>query len=135
MTLPKQLSEATVLASAISLPEAPKIVILPKEGYDEIIARVGSLESNQEILFGIIAKLKAQITPQPSDAQADRATVLKALLASNNGKMFAKDARQRMHVEKSLFSRLLLTMKDVIEVRPFHADRRMDLIILRSENG
>lgn len=52
--------------------------------------------------------------PEPTVTQSDQATILRALLAANNGKMLAKDA---------------------IEVRPFHADRKRNLLILRSAKG
>lgn len=68
-------------------------------------------------------------------AQIDRAEVLRAILARNGGKMLAKDVRKRMRVDKSTFSRLLAKMRNEIEVRPFHTDKRNYLLVLRSENG
>lgn len=67
--------------------------------------------------------------------QRDRAEILRALLAANEGKMFAKDARQRMGLSETVFSRLLATMLDRIEVRPFHADRKKNVLILRAAKG
>jgi hypothetical protein len=67
--------------------------------------------------------------------QADQSTILRPLLAANNGKMLAKDARLKMRLSKTVFSRLVAGMKDDIEVRPFHADRKKHLLILRSAKG
>jgi hypothetical protein len=53
-------------------------------------------------------------------ARKDRGEVLKALLAANGGKMFAKDARQQMRLPENVFSELLKTHKDSILARHFH---------------
>jgi hypothetical protein len=45
--------------------------------------------------------------------------------------MLAKDARQKMHLIKPRFSELLATMKDEIEVRPYHSDKRQLLLIIK----
>jgi hypothetical protein len=67
------------LAEAISLPDAPAVVILPKEGYDEMVARVKKLEENQEILFGLFNKLK-QSRSNPFNGNP-AAVCLKAILS------------------------------------------------------
>jgi len=129
------------IAEAINLPQIAQHPAEAVAALVEVVRRQGNeielLQENQAILFGIVAKLKDRISPEPTKAQIDQATILKALLASQpNGKMFAKEARQRMRMPKASFSRLLAHMKADIEVRPFHADRRRYLIILRSsENG
>jgi hypothetical protein len=74
-----------------------------------------------------LAKLE-RIELQP--LQKDRADILRALLAANGGKMLAKDARQKMHLSKDLFSKLLKTC-DFLETKPLHSDRRNDIIILK----
>lgn len=76
------------------------------------------------------ANLKATSRPQP--LQKDRADILRALLAANNGKMLAKDARNKMHLKKNQFSELL-AICDFIEMKPYHLDGRKKLIILKSE--
>jgi len=68
-----------------------------------------------------------------SPAQKDRGEVLRALIAANGGKMLAKEARQKMNVSKSTFSRLLAGMTDYLEIRPLKTDRRLDIIILKSK--
>lgn len=76
------------------------------------------------------ANLAAKAKFQP--LQKDRADILRALLAANNGKMLAKDARNKMHLRKDLFSQLLKTC-DFIEIKPLHSDKRKMVIILKSE--
>jgi ribulose bisphosphate carboxylase small subunit len=62
------------LAEAISLPDAPAIVILPRDGYDDMMARLQTLENNQEILFSIINKLKqASLSKQSGQTAQNRA--------------------------------------------------------------
>ena len=130
----------TLIAEAINLPEIAQHPNEAVAALVEVVRRQGVeidlLQENQAILFNLVAKLKDQISPKLTESLADQATILKALLAAQpNGKMFAKEARQRMRMPKATFSRLIAHMKDDIEVRPFHADRRRYLIILRSENG
>jgi hypothetical protein len=102
--------------------------------------KISSLESTQEqdttrICVDIamdrqrIAKLE-RIEPQPM--QRDRGEILRALLVANGGKMLAKDARQKMHLSRSTFSQLIATMKDDIEIRPYHLKKNQKVIILRS---
>jgi ribosomal protein S24E len=82
-----------------------------------------------------IADLRFKEEPDPTPSQRDRKEVLIALLTVNQGKMFAKDARQRMGLGEAVFSRLLATMQDKIEIRPFHADRKRHVLILRAAKG
>ena len=65
-----------------------------------------------------------------SPAQKDRGEILRALLAASGGKMLAKDARKRLSMDKSSFSRLLSTMNQEITVKKFHANKRQNVIIL-----
>jgi len=69
------------------------------------------------------------VEPQPM--QKDRAEILRALIVANNGKMLAIDARHKMRMDKATFSRLLATMKEVLEVRPLHSDKRKMLLIIK----
>ena len=61
-------------------------------------------------------RLKAQEVTGPQPLPKERGEVLRALLAANGGKMFAKAARQRMGVSETIFSKLLSEMSDYIEV-------------------
>jgi len=64
--------------------------------------------------------------------QKGRAEILGALLVANVGKMLANEARMKMHLSKERFSNLLLIC-DFIERKPYHLDRRQDVIILKYE--
>jgi hypothetical protein len=75
-----------------------------------------------------ISKLE-WIEPQPM--QKDRGEILRALLVANGGKMLAKDARQKMHLSRSLFSMLLTTMRDDVEVRTYQLKKNQKLLVLR----
>jgi len=75
-----------------------------------------------------LSKLE-QSEPQP--LQRDRGEILRALLAANSGKMFAKEARQKMHLIKPRFSELLATMKNDIEVRPYHLKKNQKVLVLK----
>jgi len=63
--------------------------------------------------------------------QKDRGDILRALLAANGGKMLAKDARLKMHLIKPRFSELLATMKDDIEIRPYHLKKNQKVLVLK----
>jgi hypothetical protein len=90
----------------------------------EVVRRQGSeielLQENQTILFGLVARLKDKMVPELQPAQRDRGEILKVLLVANDGKMFAKDARQQMRLPENTFSELLKTQKDSILARHFH---------------
>ena len=48
---------------------------------------------------------------EPKPMQKDRGEILRALIVANGGKMLAKDARQKLRMDKGNFSRLLDTLK------------------------
>jgi hypothetical protein len=75
-----------------------------------------------------LAKLE-KVEPQP--LQKDRGAVLRALIVANGGKMLAKDARQKMHLSKELFSMLIASMGDYLEVKPLHSDKRKKVLVLK----
>ena len=109
--------------------EEPAFITIPYQEYKAIIEEVQSLrdqmkalESRQDedierlgrdIAFDRqrLARLE-KVKPQP--LQKDRAEILRALLAANNGKMLAKDARQKMHLADYAFSRLVKSMESDI---------------------
>ena len=68
---------------------------------------------------------------EPQPLQRDRGEILRALIAANGGKMLAKDARQKMHLSKELFSMLLASTRDDIEVKPLHSDKRKLVLTLK----
>jgi len=75
-----------------------------------------------------LARLE-KIEPQP--LQKDRSDILRALLATNGGKMLAKDARQKMHLSRSRFSELLSSMNDYVDTKPYHLNKSSKILILR----
>ncbi len=108
---------------------------------EKMAARMTAVESLQEQdvtrIYCDIAQDRQRITklerpPEPQPMQRDRAEVLRALLAANNGKMLAKDARKNMHLSEATFSQLLNTCS-FIERKALHSDRRKTIIILKSE--
>lgn len=74
-----------------------------------------------------LARLE-KVEPQP--LQKDRGEILLALIAANGGKMLAKDARQKMHLTRSRFSELLAVMQEDIEIKPYHLNKRQNILIL-----
>lgn len=102
--------------------------------------KVASLESLQEQDTNRICRdiaidrqrLKRLEKAEPQPLQKDRGEILRALIVANGGKMLAKDARQKMHLSKPLFSMLLATMDDHIETKPLHSDNRRKVLILRT---
>jgi regulator of replication initiation timing len=103
-----------------------------KEENAALTTTASHLEENQLIQLQLINRLKAAAGKEPQPMQRDRADVLIALLAANGGKMLAKDARKKMHLSKPLFSMLLTTMKDYIEIKPLYSDNRKKLLILKT---
>ena len=65
--------------------------------------------------------------------QKDRGEILRALLAANGGKMLDKEARQKMHLDRATFTRLMPKMKDYIEVRPYRLKKNQKLLVLKSK--
>jgi uncharacterized coiled-coil protein SlyX len=82
-------------------------------------------------IFEAIAEIEHNTKGEQQPLQKDRGEILRALLAANNGKMLAKEARQKMRLSQPLFSMLLAKMKDTIEVKPYHLRRNQKLLILR----
>ena len=76
-----------------------------------------------------LARLEAPADPTPS--QKDRGEILRALLAAHGGKMPEKEARQKMRLSKSQFSQLLAAIKDQVELKPYHLDKRQKILLLK----
>ena len=76
-----------------------------------------------------LARLEAPSDPTPS--QKDRGEILKALLAAYGGKMPEKEARLKMHLSKSQFSQLLAAVKDCVDLKPYHLDKRQKILLLK----
>ena len=76
-----------------------------------------------------LARLESPADPTPS--QKDRGEILKALLAAHDGKMPEKEARQKMRLSRSQFSQLLASLKDYVELKPYHLDKRQKILLLK----
>lgn len=76
-----------------------------------------------------ITLLEGSKIPQPK--QRDRGEILRALINASGGKIFAKDARQKMGLDRNRFSELLRTMESDIECKPFHLDKRRLVLTLK----
>ena len=113
-------------------PEEP-IFVLTSTQLQEIVSR--AVQDVTEPLYQEIAYDRQRIAKleqrEPQPLQKDRGDVLRALILANDGKMLAKDARKTMHLSKDRFSKLLAVC-DFIETKPYHLDRRQDVIILKS---
>lgn len=86
---------------------------------------------NQFIQLQLINNLRDAIHKEPQPLQKDRGEILRALLAANNGKMLAKEARRKMRLSEQLFSMLISSMEEYIEIKPLHSDKRKNLLILK----
>jgi hypothetical protein len=85
----------------------------------------------RDIAFDRQRLAKLETPPDPMPSQKDRAEILRALLVANNGKMFEKEARQKMHLSKSQFSQLLASIKDYVELKTYHLDKRQKILLLK----
>jgi len=86
---------------------------------------------NQLIQLRLINDLREATKKEPQPLQRDRGEILRALIAANGGKMLAKDARNKMRMDKATFSRLLATLEDAIDTKPLHQDKRRLLLIIK----
>ena len=102
---------------------------------DEKIATLEATQEtqadNQLIQLRLIGQLREATKKEPQPLQRDRGEILCALLATNGGKMLAKDARLKMHLTKQLFSMLLASMRDDIDIKPLHSDKRKNVLVLK----
>jgi len=126
--------------------EEPAFITIPLQTFKDILQEVQSLkdqinalesrqnEDIERLALDIaldrqrISRLE-KVKPQP--LQKDRGEILRALIAANGGRMLAKYVRQKMHLSRSLFSMLLTTMKENIEVRTYQLKKNQKLLFLR----
>jgi len=88
-------------------------------------------DENLLIQLRLINDLREAIKKDPQPLQKDRRDILRALLAANGGKLPEKIARQKMHLSRSQFSKLIATMEEYLEVKPSHLKRNENLLILK----
>ena len=102
---------------------------------DEKIAELESTREtqadNQLIQLRLIGQLREATRKDAQPLQRDRGEILRALLAANGGKMLAKDARNKMRMDKATFSRLLGSLKDDLVIKPLHTDKRKLILMLK----
>jgi hypothetical protein len=104
-------------------------------------SKLASLESMQESEISRVCvdiaqdrrRLSALEKIEPQPLQKDRGEILRALIAANGGKMLLKDARHKMHLEPWTFSKLLDSMTDYIESRPYRLKGNQKLLVLKSD--
>jgi hypothetical protein len=129
----------------VMMMEEPAFITIPYQEFKVIVQEVHSLrdqiaalEARQtadiERLALDIALDRQRLTKlekvEPQPLQKDRGEILRALIVANGGKMLAKDARQKMHLSKQLFSMLINSMDD-IETKPLHSDKRKLVLTLK----
>ena len=125
--------------------EEPAFITIPYQEFKVIVQeghslrdQIAALEARQtadiERLALDIALDRQRLTKlekvEPQPLQKDRGEILRALIVANGGKMLAKDARQKMHLSKQLFSMLINSMDD-IETKPLHSDKRKLVLTLK----
>jgi hypothetical protein len=109
-----------------------KAIVANLEGKVSALEATQDLHAeNQFIQLQLINNLRDAIHKEPQPLQKDRGEILRALLAANSGKMLAKEARQKMRLSEQLFSMLIASMEDYIEIKPLHSDKRKNLLILK----
>ena len=113
-------------------PEEP-IFVLTGSQLQDIITK--AVQEATERLYLEIAYDRQRISKleqrEPQPLQRDRGEILRALLVANGGKMLATDARKKMRLSRSGFSRLLATAKTEIEVKPYHLNKSWQVLVLR----
>lgn len=137
----------------IALPQEQQLITLSISDYKNIFIqieklnnRIAALESQVRVLDSCqaedmdhlarsIAEDRQRITkleePKIQPLQKDRSEILRSLIIVNGGKILAKDARQKMHLSKELFSMLIASMGDYLEVKPLHSDKRKKVLVLK----
>jgi len=109
----------------------------------ELRRRLDGIESWQQTYSEEIAYDKRKIatleehqnTTKPQPKQKGRGDILIALLANTaHGKMPQSEAIKKMGMSKTRFSELLATVKDYVEVRPYHKNKRRNILVLRDYN-
>lgn len=93
---------------------------------DEDCERIG-----RDIAYDRQRLTRLETPPDPTPSQKDRSEILKALLAAHGGKMPEKEARLKMRLSKSQFSQLLVSIRDQIELKPYHLDKRRRILRLK----
>ena len=135
------------------LPQEQQLITLSISDYKNIFIqieklndRIAALESQVRVLDSCqaedmdhlarsIAEDRQRITkleaPKLQPEQERNGYILRSLIAGNGGKMLAKDARQKMRMDKGNFSRLLDLMKADIGTKRLSTDWRNLLLFIK----
>ncbi len=122
---------STIELKTSELSDTRAIITSPAEKIAALESTVNTLADNQFIQLRLIHDLREATKVQPGPLQKDRADILRALIAANGGKMLAKDARLKMHLSRSRFSELVSTLKNDIEIKPYHLKRNQNILVLK----
>ena len=98
---------------------------------EPLLARIETIETELEMrahahaakMESLITRIETLENIKVQPRQRDNGDLLKALIAANGGKMLAIEARKKMHLDKSTFSRLIKTVND-IEIESYKGDKR-----------
>jgi len=106
-------------------------------GQDEELASLRTAhETEVERLALEAAQDRQRVTrleqKEPQPLQKDRGDILRALIAASGGKVLAKYARLKMHLDKATFSRLLSTLSEYVTRKVHQPDRRQRLLVLNN---
>lgn len=107
------------------------IVISQDEKITALESTAETQAENQLIQLRLINDLREAAKKEAQPLQKDRGEILRALIAANGGKMLAKEARQKMHLSRSRFSELLVSMNDYIDTKPYHLNKSAKILILK----
>ena len=109
---------------------------------ETLLERMTTLEDEAEMrayahsikMTAIDSRLQELENKPRHQLQQDRVLILKSLIAANGGKMLEKDARQRMHLSKQVFSNLLAMIKGDIQVKPLESNKSCNILVLMEGN-
>lgn len=129
----EQLSEQIFVLSSSQLQRIIQEAI--KEGTEPLKQEIEGLWQGYDRLALDAAhnsqRVKKLEYKEPQPKQRDRSEILRALIAAYGGKMLAKEARKKMGISEQLFSMLLASMTEYLEIKPLHSDKRQNLLILK----
>ena len=119
----------TILPLQAELQDLKDTIAIQGEKIAALEATQDTQGENELNMLRLINDLRKDKAPQP--LQKDRGEILRALLAANGGKMLAKEARQKMHLNQPRFSELLATMRDCIDTKSYHINKSAKILILK----
>jgi hypothetical protein len=125
----QEIINGAVLPLQAELQDLKDTIALHGEKIAALEATQDTQAENELNMLRLINDLRKDREPQP--LQKDRGEILRALLAANDGKMLAKDARQKMHLADYAFSKLVASMESEIGSKPYHLNRSQKILYLK----